>query len=176
MYLWSAVSLLQGLPGLPGLKVSIMSEDLMSYDAKIEMCRTNSCCISHRRVTLAAFSGSFRSKETEAFPEHQDSLYVLHTQTHPEDGSCLIVLPVYCTLFQGPNGPIGPVGPPGPRGSTGPKVSSFSPSVIDSLFCSRFREKVEYWCNVCFTGRSWSPRPTWREGEVSDWEPPLRFF
>lgn len=34
-YSWSSVSLFQGLPGLPGVKVSIMSEDLISYDAKM---------------------------------------------------------------------------------------------------------------------------------------------
>lgn len=59
----------------------------MSYVAKKsrnELYRTNTCGVSHHRATPAVCSESFRSKETEAFPEHQDSLYVLciHTNTH----------------------------------------------------------------------------------------------
>lgn len=75
----ACVSLFQGLPGLPGMKVSIMSQDLMSITAKmsvIELYGTDTCGVSHHRATPAVCSGSFRSKETEVFPEHQDSPYV----------------------------------------------------------------------------------------------------
>lgn len=101
----------------------------MSYVAKKsrnELYRTNTCGVSHHRATPAVCSESFRSKETEAFPEHQDSPYVLciHTNTHTHTSQRRFMSHRSPSpLSQGPNGPIGPTGPPGSRGSTGPKVS-----------------------------------------------------
>lgn len=101
----------------------------MSYVARKsrnELYRTNTCGVSHHRATPAVCSESFHSKETEAFPEHQDSLYVLciHTNTHTHTSQRRFMSHRSPSpLSQGPNGPIGPTGPPGSRGSTGPKVS-----------------------------------------------------
>lgn len=165
MYLW-----FQGLPGLQGMKVSMTSEDLIFFNAKM-----NTFCVSHHRATPAVCSESFRSKEIKDFPEHQDSLYVPHTRTRHQKDSRLKVFSAWCPILQGPSGPIGPIGPPGPRGTPGPKVSTHPPwRTLRSAADLKSNPNIDetHW----FTGRSWSTRPSWREGEALDWEQPSFFM